>query len=45
MGRVTPILRFFEENKNVLVLAEIHQGPYGSHIGGRAMAHKLLKAY
>lgn len=44
MGKATPMLRCFGENKTNLVLLEVHEGVCGSHIDGRALSAKLLKA-
>jgi hypothetical protein len=42
-GRTTPLLRCLGEDETHLVLLEVHEGVYGSHIGGRALATKLLR--
>jgi len=44
MGRATPMLRCLSEEETNLVMLEVHEGVYGSHIGGRALAAKLLRA-
>lgn len=43
IGRATPILRCLGEEEINLVLLEVHEGVYGSHIDGRASASKLLR--
>jgi len=43
-GRVTPLLRCLGESETNLVLLEVHEGVCGSHIGGRALSAKLLRA-
>ena len=43
-GRTTPLLRCLGEGETHLVLLEVHEGVCGSHIGGRALAAKLLRA-
>jgi hypothetical protein len=43
-GRTSPLLRCLAENETHLVLLEVHEGVCGSHIGGRALAAKLLRA-
>jgi ribonuclease HI len=43
-GRTTPLLRCLGEDETHLVLLEVHEGVCGSHIGGRALAAKLLRA-
>lgn len=43
MGIYFIILTFIGENEIALVLREVHEGAYNSHIGGRALAHKLLR--
>jgi len=44
MGRATPMLRCLGEEETELVLLEVHEGVCGSHIGGRSLAAKLLRA-
>jgi len=44
MGRATPMLRCLSEEETELVLLEVHEGVCGSHIGGRSLAAKLLRA-
>jgi len=44
MGRATPMLRCPGEEETDLVLLEVHEGVYGSHISGRSLAAKLLRA-
>lgn len=44
MGRETRMLRCLGEDETNLVLLEVHEGVCGSHIGGRALAAKLLRA-
>lgn len=43
IGRTSYMIRFREEHEITLVLAEEHQGAYGSHIGGLALVHKLIR--
>lgn len=43
MGGATPMLRCLEKQEVCLILVEFHEGVYGSHISGRALASKLLK--
>jgi ribonuclease HI len=43
-GRTNPLLRCLGEDETQLVLLEVHEGVCGSHIGGRALAAKLLRA-
>ncbi|XP_065004164.1 uncharacterized protein LOC135636404 [Musa acuminata AAA Group] len=38
-----PLLRCLEPDEAKTVLAEIHEGVYGEHIGGRTLAHKVLR--
>lgn len=44
MGRASPMLRCLGEEETSLVLLEVHECVCGSHIGGRALAAKLLRA-
>jgi len=44
MGRATPMLRCLGEEETELVLLEVHEGVCGSHVGGRSLATKLLRA-
>ena len=44
MGRTTPMLRCLGEDETNMVLLEVHKGVCGSHIGGRALAAKLLRS-
>jgi hypothetical protein len=44
MGRASPMLRCLSEEETNLVLLEVHEGVCGSHIGGRALAAKILRA-
>ena len=44
MGRATPMPRCLGEEETCLVLLEVHEGGRGSHIGGRVLAAKLLRA-
>lgn len=44
MMRVSPMLQFLGEHETSLVLVEVHRGVYNSHINGKALAHKLLRA-
>jgi len=44
LGRATPMLRCLGEEETELVLLEVHEGVCGSHIGGRSLAAKLLRA-
>ncbi|XP_039687900.1 uncharacterized protein [Medicago truncatula] len=43
-GAVTPLLRCLGEEETELVLLEVHEGVCGSHIGGRSLVAKLLRA-
>jgi len=43
-GRATPMLRCLGEEETDFVLLEVHEGVYGSHIGERSLAAKLLRA-
>ena len=43
MGKATPMLRCVGENETKLILLEVHEGVCGIHIGGRALAAKLLR--
>ncbi|XP_064971643.1 uncharacterized protein LOC135616384 [Musa acuminata AAA Group] len=38
-----PLLRCLEPNEAQTILAEIHEGVCGEHIGGRTLAHKILR--
>ncbi|XP_064983502.1 uncharacterized protein LOC135623960 [Musa acuminata AAA Group] len=38
-----PLLRCLEPGEAQIVLAEIHEGTCGEHIGGRILAHKTLR--
>lgn len=38
LGRASPML-----HETIMVLEEVHQGACTNHIGGRALAYKLLK--
>ncbi|XP_065015447.1 uncharacterized protein LOC135642894 [Musa acuminata AAA Group] len=38
-----PLLRCLEPDEAQTVLAEIHEGVCGEHIGGRTLAHKILR--
>jgi len=38
------MLQFLSEEETELVLLEVHEGVCGSHIGGRSLAAKLLRA-
>ncbi|XP_065050213.1 uncharacterized protein LOC135680155 [Musa acuminata AAA Group] len=38
-----PLLRCLEPDEARTVLAEVHEGIYGEHIGGRTLAHKVLR--
>ncbi|XP_064992502.1 uncharacterized protein LOC135629235 [Musa acuminata AAA Group] len=38
-----PLLRCLEPDEARMVLAEIHEGVCGEHIGGRTLAHKILR--
>ncbi|XP_064997182.1 uncharacterized protein LOC135632503 [Musa acuminata AAA Group] len=38
-----PLLRYLEPDEAQTVLAEIHEGVCGEHIGGRTLAHKILR--
>jgi len=38
------MLKCLGENKTGLVILEVHEGVCGSHIGGRALSAKLLRA-
>ncbi|XP_064979384.1 uncharacterized protein LOC135620382 [Musa acuminata AAA Group] len=38
-----PLLRCLEPFEAQTVLAEVHEGIYGEHIGGRTLAHKILR--
>jgi len=44
MGIANPMFRYLGENETNLVLLELHEGVCGSHIGGRALPVKLLRA-
>jgi len=39
-----PMLRYLGEDETSLVLLEVHEGVCGSHVGGRALDKKLLRA-
>ncbi|RDX96131.1 Retrovirus-related Pol polyprotein, partial [Mucuna pruriens] len=39
-----PLLRCLEEEESSYVLKEVHEGAYGTHIGGRALASKIARA-
>jgi hypothetical protein len=43
-GFAIPLLKCVEEDKVEYVLAEIHEGINGQHIGGRSLARKALRA-
>jgi len=43
-GSATPMLGCLGESEINLVLLEVHEGVCGSHIGGRALSAKLLRA-
>ncbi|XP_039687770.1 uncharacterized protein [Medicago truncatula] len=43
-GRASPLLRCLGEDETELVLLEVHEGVCGSHISGRYLAAKLLRA-
>lgn len=38
------MLRCLGENEIALVLTDVYQGTCGSHIGGKDLPHKLLRA-
>ena len=38
-----PLLRCLEPDEARTVLAEVHEGVCGEHIGGRTLAHKILR--
>ena len=44
MGKVAHMLRCLEESNLVLVLTRVHKGACSSHIGGKDLSHKLLRA-
>lgn len=39
------MLQCFSEHETLLVLTEVHKGACSSHISGKALAHKLLRAW
>lgn len=44
MGRASPMLRCLGEDETNLLILEVYEGVCGSHIGGRALSAKLLRA-
>lgn len=44
MGKATPMFRCLDESHIALVLMKVHKRVYGSHIGEKALTHKLLRA-
>lgn len=43
MGRASTMLWFLGKHESSLVLVEVHKGPYINQIGGKSLAHKLLR--
>jgi hypothetical protein len=43
-GFSTPLLKCLDSGKAAYVLEEVHEGVVGQHLGGRALARKLLRA-
>ncbi|RDY09050.1 Retrovirus-related Pol polyprotein, partial [Mucuna pruriens] len=39
-----PLLKCLEEEESSYVIKEVHEGVYGTHIGGRALASKIARA-
>lgn len=44
MGGTAPMLRCILVEDSIFVMKEVHEGIYGSHIGGRALSGKILRA-
>ncbi|KAL8134606.1 hypothetical protein AgCh_009579 [Apium graveolens] len=40
---VVPYLRCLRPDEALLALEEVHEGIYGQHLGGRALAHKITR--
>ncbi|RDY12073.1 Retrovirus-related Pol polyprotein from transposon 17.6, partial [Mucuna pruriens] len=43
-GFASPLLRCIGENETEYVIREVHEGICGTHIGGRALANKIIRA-
>ncbi|RDX96547.1 Gypsy retrotransposon integrase-like protein 1, partial [Mucuna pruriens] len=43
-GFALPLLRCIGENETEYVIREVHEGICGTHIGGRALANKIVRA-
>lgn len=43
MGHGPPMIKCLGEHETVMVLNKVHKGVCSSHIGGKALSHKLLK--
>lgn len=43
IGRPFHMLRCLSKNKTTLVLMEVHEGVYGSHLKERTLTHVLLR--
>lgn len=43
MGMASPMPRCLSEDEIALVLTEVHEGVYESHISGQALDQKLLR--
>lgn len=43
MGRATLILRLLNENEITLVVMEVQEGVWESHVGGRVLVNKILR--
>ena len=38
-----PLLRCVTKEEGTYIMSEIHEGIYGNHAGGQALAHKALR--
>jgi len=43
-GHTHPLLTCVDEEQANRILVELHKGIYGSHLGGRALSHKVTRA-
>lgn len=44
MGRVAPMLIYISEEDMIFMIKEAHEGVCDSHIEGRALSKKILRA-
>ena len=43
-GYLVPLIKCIDKDKTQYVIAEVHEGVCGHHLGGRSLSGKILKA-